>query len=179
MRTVFLGDSITGGFIELERHGIINLGVIGHRTLEIIERLTDVKSLHPERLFLMVGVNDVLTNNHIGFTDFPIATESTYEFIVHYLANNLSTTDIYLLSVLPVRSLNIIHPSDEKKINQDIDRLNQQIEKLAKQYGFNYINLNSDFKDTHGSLKQAFTTDGIHLSQQGYQFYYEKIKKLL
>lgn len=179
MRTVFLGDSITEGFLELRKHGVINLGVSGNRTIEVIERLSSVKETNPEKLFLMIGTNDVMTNHALWFTDFPISIETTYRFIVRYLVENLQTKAIYLLSILPIRSVNVIPQEDEVAINKDIDRLNQFIERLAKEYNINYIDLNAGFKDESGRLKREWTTDGIHLSQQGYAAFYDKIKIFL
>lgn len=179
MVIVFLGDSITAGFMELAKHGVINLGIPGDRTIDVIERLPGVVSYQPDRLFLMIGINDILTNHGIGFTDKPIATEATYELIVRYLVNHLQTKDIYLLSVLPVRSIHIFQPDDEKKLNEAIDRLNDHIERLARQYGIHYLHIIDDFKDPYGRLKSTWTTDGIHLSKEGYSCLYEKLKYLL
>lgn len=180
MKTVFLGDSITQGFIELKKHTeVINMGISGNRTIDVIERLNEVMDVDPEQLFLMIGINDIMTNHHIWFTDFPISIETTYTFIVRYLMNNLNLDHLFLLSILPVRSITVFEKELEEKINQDIDRLNAYIENLAMEYRLSYIDLNREFKDAQNLLKSEYTTDGVHLSKAGYDCFYENIKKFL
>lgn len=179
MKIVFLGDSITQNFHALNNHPqVINMGISGNRTLDVIERLEKVKEVNPERLFLMIGTNDVMTNNQIWFTDFPIHIETTYRFIVKYLINHLQTNDIILLSVLPVSSVKLIDPNQEAKINQEINQLNQFIHALADEFSIKYLDINHHFKE-EDRLKKDYTFDGIHLTTQGYNIFYEKIKKYL
>jgi lysophospholipase L1-like esterase len=178
-KIVFLGDSITEGFKQLEEHPqIINMGISGNRTLEVIERLEKVKEQEPEEVFLMIGTNDIMTNNYIWFTDFPININRTYEFIVKYLIENLNAK-ITLLSVLPVCPNKLVNDDNIDKITQDIVALNEFIKSLSKTYQLQFIDLHPFFIDEKNHLIKEYTYDGIHLSKKGYEVYYQKIKKFL
>lgn len=178
-KTIFLGDSITQGFQQLRKHKeIINLGISGDRTHDVIKRLDIVKKLNPTKLFLMIGINDVMNNHHLWFNDFPIDIKRTYHYIVNYLVDQLELKELYVLSVLPVSSDGLIDLETTIKINQEIQELNQFIESLSKGYMINYIDLYHDFI-LDGELDSSLTTDGVHLSEKGYQKFYKKIFILL
>ena len=55
--------------------------------------------------------------------------------------------------------------------NADIDALNKSIEQLAIKHHLTYIDLNAQFKNNEGSLRQEFSIDGIHLNGEGYLFF--------
>lgn len=178
-KIIFIGDSLTAGFIELNQYpNIINMGVNGDRTLEVIERLIQVKEKEPDKVFLLIGTNDILTNNQIWFKDLPISIKTTYEFIVRYLANNLQA-EIYLLSLLPIASVGgFIHNDDVKKVNQEIEQFNEYIKLVARKYKATYLAINKDFF-VNNQLNLNYTSDGLHLNQAGYEVFLNKIKKFL
>jgi lysophospholipase L1-like esterase len=174
-KIVFLGDSITANFQQLKFHNnVLNYGVSGDRTIDVIERLRAVKDEDPDQLVLMIGINDVLTNHKIWFTDLPISIKTTYEFIVKYLVSNLNTNQIILCSILPISSIITIPRSEENLINEDIDQMNQFIKQLAIKHHLTYIDLNQHFKDEN-KMKRSLTSDGVHLTDEGYELFYQKI----
>ena len=159
-KIVMLGNSITaeGVWHELlQNSDIINRGVIGDGTSDILERLDPIIAAKPRKIFLLIGVNDLL------FT--PLSKiEENYEKIVSRIILETPKTQLYLESVLPIH--NDLRRNGMK--NEDIDTLNLAISRLAKKYGLTYIDLNSKLKNTEGSLQTELSLDGIHLNGEGY-----------
>ena len=48
---------------------------------------------------------------------------------------------------------------------------------MAQYEGANYLNLYPLFQDRENNLAQELTTDGIHLSRQGYQVWQTALQK--
>lgn len=71
MRIIFFGDSLTegvygGNYIKtiqklLPEHEIINKGVGGDTTLNLLERLESILALEPDLVYVMVGGNDAIS----------------------------------------------------------------------------------------------------------------------
>ncbi|TGK78031.1 SGNH/GDSL hydrolase family protein [Leptospira montravelensis] len=73
-KIVFLGDSITHGRVSYDyvdsiaKHPslnntlVINEGINGRLTLQIIEQLNDLKELNPDIVFLLIGTNDLMAS---------------------------------------------------------------------------------------------------------------------
>ena len=159
-KIVMLGNSITaeGVWHELlQNSDIINRGVIGDGTSDILERLDPIIAAKPRKIFLLIGVNDLL------FTSLS-KIEENYEKIVSRIILETPTTQLYLESVLPIH--NDLRRNGMN--NEDINALNHAIEQLAKKYALTYIDLNSKLKNTEGSLQTELSLDGIHLNGEGY-----------
>lgn len=155
-----LGNSITaeGEWAELfQNTDIINRGVIGDGTGDILERLDPIVASHPRKIFLLVGVNDLMFLPLSKIEDF-------YEKIVARIVSETPTTQLYLESILPIH--NDLRRNGMK--NEDIDALNKAIEQLANKYHLTYIDLNSKLKNREGSLQTELSLDGIHLNGEGY-----------
>lgn len=159
-KIIMLGNSITaeGEWNELmQNDDIINRGVIGDGTGDILERLDPIIAAKPRKIFLLIGVNDLMFH--------PLSKiEEFYEKIVSRIVSETPTTRLYLESVLPIH--NDLRRNGMK--NEDIDALNQAIEQLAKKKGLIYIDLNSKLKNTEGALREELSLDGIHLNGEGY-----------
>lgn len=165
---VMLGNSITAEceWTELmENPHILNRGVIADGTEDILNRLDDVIKLKPKKIFLLIGVNDLL------FLP-PDIIMKNYESIVARIHNESPQTILYLESILPIH--NDLRRNGMK--NEDIDILNNQISDLANKHQLTYINLNPMFKNTEGSLRAEFTYDGIHLNGEGYLLFKDILK---
>ena len=159
-RIIMLGNSITAEceWAELlENPNILNRGIIGDGTSDILNRLDEVIAMKPKKIFLLIGVNDLL------FLPLSKISEN-YEKIVNRLILELPNTKLYLESVLPIH--NSFRRNGIK--NEDIDILNKNIEQIAQKHGQVFINLNEKFKNTEGGLNPEYSIDGIHLNGKGY-----------
>jgi lysophospholipase L1-like esterase len=159
---VFLGDSLTdqGEWAELFKNGdIINRGISGDTTTGIIERLDEIIRSQPDKIFLMIGIND-LWNEHKTVPEIV----SNYQKILEKIAQKSPQTQIFMQSILPINQ-----KSYQIAINnQDIVKVNQQLSKLAKQLSYNYLNLHDSFLDNNGQLDVQYTMDGVHLNDRAY-----------
>jgi lysophospholipase L1-like esterase len=53
--------------------------------------------------------------------------------------------------------------------NSDIRALNEQIQHLANEFSYHYLDLYSHFLDAQQQLDATYTIDGIHLNGLAYQ----------
>ena len=56
---------------------------------------------------------------------------------------------------------------------------NTRLKSLAAEYKCNYLNLHPLLCDAKGELKEAFTADGLHLTEPAYLIWREQILKAL
>ena len=157
---VMLGNSITAEceWSELlENPNILNRGVIADGTTDILNRLDDIIVMKPQKIFLLIGVNDLLYLP-------PNIIMQNYESTVSRIRNKSPQTVLYLESILPIH--NDLRRNGMK--NEDINALNTSIQALAKKFQLTYVDVHSKLKNTEGSLKTELTLDGIHLNGEGY-----------
>ena len=83
-------------------------------------------------------------------------------------------TEVYLLSVFPVSEKSQYTSKVKIRNNATVCELNQQLAVLP---GVTYVDLYDYLTDAQGQLNDTYTTDGLHLSPQGYQVLAEPIKK--
>jgi lysophospholipase L1-like esterase len=166
---VMLGNSITAlcEWSELfEKPNIINRGIMGDGTEDILARLPQITNGHPHKIFLLIGVNDLI------FHPFPNIL-SNYETIVTQIRQLTPDSKLYLESVLPIH--NSLRRSGLR--NEDIIELNQGIQKIAVKYQLPYLDLHRKMIDADGALQANLSKDGIHLNAAGYQIFKELLKK--
>ncbi|MGL4955881.1 MAG: GDSL-type esterase/lipase family protein [Bacteroidales bacterium] len=170
---VFVGNSITDGgewFEFFNNPNVKNRGISGDRTVGVLDRLNVIVSGQPQKIFLLIGINDL---SH-GISIDSIA--KNIGMIVDQIQAKSSKTKIYLQSVLPV--------SDEKKMfsghtskAESIIPLNKLIQKIAANKSVTYIDLYSRFVNPEtGKMNLKYTNDGLHLLGAGYQNWAEIIK---
>jgi lysophospholipase L1-like esterase len=159
-KIVMLGNSITAECEWRDLLGnpnVVNRGIIGDGVDDILARLDDVTSSQPNKIFLLIGVND------LAYQPLPTISEK-YEKIIATIRRDCPQTTLYCESVLPIH--NSLRRNGMK--NEDIRALNQSIEAIARQHQAVYIDVHSKFVDTEGALREAFSLDGIHLNGMGY-----------
>ncbi|MEM1323782.1 MAG: GDSL-type esterase/lipase family protein [Bacteroidota bacterium] len=159
--TVFLGNSITEQCNWSELLGqpdIINRGISGDITAGLLERLTPITQGQPARIFLMIGVNDLISQR-------PAAVVSNYRQIIQTIRQQAPATELILQSVLPVN--NEVRKTGIQ--NADILQLNTQIQELAEEFQLTYIDLHTIMQDEQGRLDAQLTSDGVHLNIKAYQ----------
>ena len=174
---VFLGNSITEGgeWQELSgRKNVINRGISGDVTYGVLARLDEVLSSKPQRIFLLIGINDMKR----GIPPDTIA--KTYARIVETIRRISPKTKLFLQSVLPVNESMLGAPY-KKLTNESIRRLNVHIRSIAASSGTTYVDLHPVLADEKGALKSEYTQDGIHLWPDAYIHWVELLrgKKLL
>ncbi|MDJ0582238.1 GDSL-type esterase/lipase family protein [Crocosphaera sp.] len=166
---VFLGDSLTeyGEWKKLfNNEQIINQGIGGDTTAGVLNRIDETIITQPKKIFIMIGVND-LGNERITVDEIIM----NYKKILTLFQEQTPETEVYIQSVLPINN------RDYNSIvnNQDVINVNEQLKKLARQFKYQYIDLHRYFIDEENQLKPKYTNDGVHLNEQGYNLWAEKI----
>lgn len=170
---VFLGNSITDGgeFHELlDNPDAINRGISGDVISGVRERLHQVTEGHPRQIFLLIGINDV---SH-GLSADKIALE--YESLVKQIRKDSPESELFIQSVMPIdnsfkRYKNLFGREGV------IEPLNNQIRRIADEYGATYIDLWPALADPKtGKIRKEFTNDGLHLTGNGYKAWAEVIR---
>lgn len=156
---VFAGDSITARFEWDEyftEYTVANRGIDSDVSEGLYNRLDTIISQNPEKIFLMIGINDIRQN---------IPQETTLEYyslIVEELKSRLPDCRIYIQSVLPVNTSTGIE-------NSRVQTLNSRLADLAADNGLTYIDLYSHMTDSRNNF--PYTVDGVHPTGEGYQIW--------
>jgi hexosaminidase len=161
---IFLGDSISDGAEWSElfgNHRVLNRGISGDFTLGILNRLEEVYTRKPAKVFLLIGINDLTRN---------ISTDSVVKnivWIVELIKANSPNTQIYVQSVFPVNEqFGKFNGHTSRKVQ--ILELNEQLSSIQATYHFEYVDVYSYLVDSAGRLNSQFTNDGLHLNSRGY-----------
>lgn len=165
--SIMLGDSLSLWF---PTKGLpsgklwLNQGISGDTSTGILRRLSAFSSTKPEAIYIMAGVNDLRK----GTSDQVIL--SNHRRIVRRLKITHPNSYIIIQSILPTRR--------PKISNIRIRKLNTQLARIAKEEGVNYVNIHKWFTDFKGELRQELTTDGLHLSLDGYDVWQSAIEQI-
>lgn len=166
--TVFLGDSLTfrTEWNELfPDETVLNRGIEGDTTQGVYDRLDDVVDEEPVKIFLLIGINDLLQGEDQK------TIVKNYQRILDKLKSSLPDTTVYVQSLFPINS----DQHTDFTNNQDVNDLNKQIKAMARDKGYDYIDIHSKLmKDNQ--LNENYTEDGLHLNGQGYSVWVHTIQ---
>ncbi len=168
---VMLGNSITeqGCWNELFPDiKILNRGIGGDNIRGMTERLPGILATEPSKLFIMAGINDLLFGDSK-----PEQLQTGFTTMINLIKSQSPTTEIYIQSVLPVNATMTEWIQNIDLRMNYLMELNQMLEKLCKQHNLFFVDLYSYFVGKDGSLKEYFTTDGIHLRPEAYRMWAE------
>jgi lysophospholipase L1-like esterase len=166
--SILVGDSLSLWFpSELLpiQQSWLNQGISGESSGGLLKRLDLFDQTQPKSIFVMIGINDLIR----GADDETILENSRQ--ILRYLQKNHPQSQINIQSILPHGGKSATWEGKEKLLaisNSRIEKLNQQLQAIALQEKVRYLDLYPLFATQEGYLRPEFTTDGLHLSQQGY-----------
>ena len=172
---VFLGNSLTQGGKWNEyfpEKNTANRGIIGDNTDGISARLDEVIESRPKKLFILTGVNDVSQNYNNDYIC------NNLMLIIRRVKTESPATVIYMQSLLPINNSFGRYKKLIKKEKQ-IEKLNKQIAKLCKTENILFINLYPSFLIEKRLLDPKYTTDGLHLNEEGYKIWVDEIRKFV
>lgn len=164
---VFVGDSITARFEWDEyftEYIVSNRGIDSDVTEGVYNRLDTIVSRTPEKIFIMIGINDIRQK---------IPTETTlayYEKILDELTEKLPDCEIYVQSILPVHTSTGIN-------NTDVQSLNASLEALTERKGMTYLDIYSAVVDKENNF--THTVDGVHPTGEGYAIWTGILEEIL
>ncbi len=165
---IMLGNSISEGgkWSELLKiPNVRNRGISGDVTTGILRRVEETVQGKPDKVFLLIGINDIANN---------IPAKVIVNNIMTAADNIISfspQTTVYIQSILPVdesvgRFTRLNGKSDE------IVAINKELQKQAKKRKTQFINLYPLF--TAGdkiTLRKELSYDGLHLNEAGYRIW--------
>lgn len=164
---IFIGNSITDGgewselFNDLR---IKNRGISGDISAGVIYRMDEVVRRKPEKIFLMIGTNDLARGTS------PDSVVKNILLIAAYLKQESPSTKLFVQSILPVNDVFGKFGGHTGK-TQQIKQVNEELLKNAGISGYAFVDLHKGFSDESGKLKKEFTNDGLHLTGEGYLFW--------
>lgn len=174
--TIFLGDSIIAGveWSELmDDDTYLNRGIPGDDSAGVIDRLMDILNSSPDKIVMMVGVNDLhSTGDSDKFLE-------NYKMIIETIEENSPNTELYINSILPYNVDKYDLASTTKMSNDLINDTNDKLRKIAEESDVYYIDVHSLLVDERGELQDRFTFDGLHLSGEAYIIWGEELQKFL
>ncbi len=161
---VLLGDSITAGRPWQATPGcprLLNLGVSGATTADLLHNLALAQKAGAERALLMIGINDL---RH----DVPLRQLlANYREILRQLqAAGIEPT---VQSTLHVTPLHV----QQALINRQVDELNRQLLEWTRQHGWRYVDVQAVI------APRGYRGDGLHLNAEGYGAWQRLIDPLL
>ena len=177
---VFVGDSITDLYHLDDYYTDLNLatynrGIGGDTTSGVLKRMNEsIFDLAPSKIVIMIGINDIN-----GGTNLPTVSRN-YNEILKQIKQNLPTTQVYCMSVLPIgaKILDYIDINLTER-NALIQEFNGMLQNLTAEYNYTYLDMFSLVSDEDNSMKNEYTIDWGHLSDAGFTVWTNLIKPYL
>ncbi|MEH2251931.1 SGNH/GDSL hydrolase family protein [Nostoc sp.] len=166
--SILVGDSLSLWFppeLLPEGKNWLNQGISGETSNGLLKRLKIFDRTQPKVIFVMIGINDLIE----GMSDGVILDNQRQ--IISYLRKAHPTAQIVIQSILPHGAEQATWKGQDKLLgvaNSRIRELNQQLQSISTKKGVKYLDLYPLFTNKQGNLRREFTTDGLHLSPEGY-----------
>jgi lysophospholipase L1-like esterase len=164
--TAFVGDSLTehGDWQALlPGQNVINFGVGGNTTHDLLDRLDEVVDAGPSTVVVEIGTNDFAWRLPLE------QVAQNIEAILAALREKLPEAKLVMQSILP-RQPEYAHV---------VRSVNEQIERYAATVSCLYVDLWPALADANGGLRPEFTTDGLHLTDAGYAAWIAALRPVL
>lgn len=167
IETVFIGNSITEGWVTLDPVFFTNnnyegRGISGQISAQMLLRMReDVIKLKPRVVVINAGTNDIAENANVY--DPEITLGNIISMVQLAQANNIK---VVLGSVLPTNHFRW-NPNIEDVAVKVID-LNNKIKNYADSNNIPYIDYHTALKDKDNGLDAKYGEDGVHPNIDGY-----------
>lgn len=181
--TVLAGDSLSLWFpAELLPTGVtwLNQGISGETSYGLLRRLKLFDATDPKTILVMIGINDLIK----GVWEETLL--ANHREIVRHLKKTHPRARIIVQSILPhggqMFQQKLHRQPWETRLaeisNQHIRTLNQRLATIAHEEKVMYLDLHPHFTNQIGDLRSELTTDGLHLSPQGYLVWQAQLQAL-
>lgn len=165
VRVVFMGDSITDNWINLDKSffldGLVDRGISGQTTPQMLVRFRqDVIALHPQAVHIMAGTNDIAGNTGA-------ATIETVEGNIQSMAELAKANHIkVILASIPPAATFPWSPG--KQPAPQIATINAWLKDHAQRSGFTYVDYHTATAGPDRGMKPGLSSDGVHPTAAGY-----------
>ncbi|HCU55880.1 MAG TPA: sialate O-acetylesterase [Clostridiales bacterium] len=176
---VFIGDSLTDRYALDASYADLplasyNRGIGGDKTSGLLARLEDsLLVLEPTKISLLIGINDI----NGGVPDQTIL--NNYKEILDRIQERLPAAEVFCTSILPMHPTAFRKREDYDRSMQRIPVINEGIRSLAASHGYQYLDLYPLFEGEDHYLIESYSTDGLHLSAEGYAVWTAALKPYL
>ncbi len=176
-RVVFMGNSITEGWVELnpdffKANPYIGRGISGQTTPQMLVRFRqDVIDLQPKVVVILAGTNDIAGNTGPSTLEQIVANLASMAQLAK--ANNIK---VVLSSVLPAFD----YPwKPGMKPNEKIPALNKMIKEYALKNKMVYLDYFSAMADERNGLRAGLGEDGVHPNLVGFKIMEGLVEKAI
>lgn len=174
-RVVFMGNSITQGWIEADPDffvgkSYINRGISGQTTPQMLVRFRpDVVNLKPKVVVILAGTNDIAGNT--GPSTLEMIEDNIASMVEIAKANNIK---VVLCTVLPAYD----YPW-KPRLNpaQKIIDLNKWIKEYTDKNEIICVDYFTPMADERNGLTKGYSEDGVHPNLTGYKVMEPLIEK--
>ena len=177
----FIGDSRTQGFImynglkDVQDYSYVGLMVdtaiskkfIKTSNGEKITLLEDIKGKNIQRVYIMLGVNE------LGWS-YPQVFKSKYKELIKEIRKIKPNTQIYVQSIIPVTKSK--DKSDKYFNNTRIEQYNKLVKEVVSEENVEYLDVQSVLEDSEGYLPEETSPDGIHIGKSYCEKWLEYLK---
>ena len=148
-------------FLMLE----LQIGGLGSdKSIDILRRIDTILSVHPQKAFIMVGINDIANGSKDELF-------GNYVKIIEELRTN--GIEVFVQSTIEC-SISVCGD-----MNALIRIHNRLLEDYCIDHGFVFVNINEQLSTKSDGLLPQYTYDGVHLLGKGYYVWAEQIKGIL
>lgn len=175
---VFFGDSLTD-FFPLQdffpEHAIYNRGIAGDTTKNLLKRIDNIVELHPQKLFIQIGTNDLGKGKKVK------KVVDNIMKIHDYISHRSPETKIHIISLYPVSHHKMwLSPFiSGLRSNNKIREVNYLLAEKCSAQNISFINIHPLLINAKGRLKKEYTIEGLHISGQGYQVIADALRSYL
>ena len=184
-KIVFLGNSITeGGGDWNAKFGvknIVNRGISGDITEGVLNRLDEIIYYKPIAVFLLIGINDIFNADIPDRENItPLYVSKNILKIADQITSQSPSTKIFIQTVLPINheiftEISDWFPEHDVPLPIQINKINSLIKNNDLGNKYTIIDLHSAFVNKHGLMDRAYSSDGVHLNDAGYQLWVDYI----
>ena len=161
---------------------IYNRGISGYTIPELLESMDEqIFDLEPSVIFINIGTNDISRSEETaeGF-------EADYRNVLSQIKERLPKTKVYVMAYYPVNvelAKKVVAwpeaPLAAELRLQRLDKANAIAESLAKEMGYEFINVNDGLAGVDGQTLREYSTDGIHLWPKAYEMIFDNMSKYI
>ena len=137
----------------------------GIKSYELLKKINNQKEQH-DKAFIMIGINDIL--NNIDVNDI----FNNYIQIIDKLKKKNLTPVIQTTLYITNNPYQI----KKNKINIQVENLNNLLKNYCTLNSIIFIDLNT-ILSLNKEMNKEYSSDGIHLTQDGYKLWYNHIYK--
>jgi lysophospholipase L1-like esterase len=166
-RIVMLGDSLTE-FNRWDRidpdSEVLNHGLSGDTTAAMPYRLGRVGLARPDLIILQAGINDLSQGRE------PAEIVQSHRRIWSALSEKAPKAKLLVCSLAPLHEGKFGWPSSTLT-NERVRRTNELLYEAVNEAGLMWLDLYGPLGGEEGSLSDAMTQDGVHLTAPAYELW--------